>query len=137
MTGEAPFSTSPHWPQENAQRGKTRDKAKEMKTTRRAEIEKRAAELETPISAHVLALIPSFQAAIQITSPLDDEAWNRLKPRLIAQCQDTKLEQYSKQTASAHCQVARKESANQLGQQKLTAEAKRKADKAWDGKSFT
>lgn len=42
-------------------------------------------ELDPPITPSVLALIPSFQAAIQIISPLDDNAWRLLKPRLLLQ----------------------------------------------------
>ncbi|KAJ2987521.1 hypothetical protein NUW58_g4460 [Xylaria curta] len=77
----------------NVPRNKTREEAEEMKATRRAEIEKRAMELKPPIPAHILSLIPSFQAAIQITSPLDNAAWNLLKSRLVAQRQDVDREQ--------------------------------------------
>lgn len=56
-----------------------------MKAARRVEIERRAMLLEPPLLPPVLAKIPSFQAAIQITMPFNDQSWNLLKPRLLAQ----------------------------------------------------
>jgi hypothetical protein len=41
--------------------------------------------LSPPITAGVLAHMASFQAAIQIIQPLDDGAWEVLKPRLLSQ----------------------------------------------------
>ncbi|XXG99087.1 hypothetical protein Hte_005421 [Hypoxylon texense] len=76
----------------NAPRVRTREEALELKAARHAEIERRALELDPPIIPSVLALIPSFQAAIQIISPLDDNAWNLLKPRLILQRADAEKE---------------------------------------------
>ncbi|KAI1170011.1 hypothetical protein F4777DRAFT_148858 [Nemania sp. FL0916] len=51
---------------------------------------------------HALALIPSFQTAIQIMSPFDDTAWNVLKPRLLAQRKDVQRGQDKRQETSAH-----------------------------------
>jgi hypothetical protein len=45
-------------------------------------------ELDPPLTAGVLAHMGSFQAAIQIIQPLDDGAWEVLKPRLLSQRQD-------------------------------------------------
>ena len=45
-------------------------------------------ELNPPLTAGVLAHMGSFQAAIQIIQPLDDSAWEVLKPRLLSQRQD-------------------------------------------------
>ncbi|OTA86245.1 hypothetical protein M434DRAFT_35872 [Hypoxylon sp. CO27-5] len=77
-----------HGVQYNAPRVRTREEALELKAARRAEIERRAMELDPPLPANILARIPSFQAAIQIISPLDDKAWDLLKPRLLAQRAD-------------------------------------------------
>lgn len=41
--------------------------------------------LTPPLTAPVLAHMPSFQAAIQIIQPLGDGAWEVLKPRLLSQ----------------------------------------------------
>ncbi|TGJ82714.1 hypothetical protein E0Z10_g6049 [Xylaria hypoxylon] len=116
----------------NVLRSTTREEAEEMKAVRRAEIERRAAELEPPLSAHLLALIPSFHAAIQITSPLDDTAWNLLKPRLIAHQEDMDHEQHRKQETSAHSRASLKQSDDPGSLQRITLEAKQKADKTWD-----
>ena len=57
----------------------------EVKASRRAEIERRCADLEPPLLPNVLNHMESFQAAIQITQPLTDQAWQILKPRLLVQ----------------------------------------------------
>lgn len=44
--------------------------------------------LDPPLTAGVLAHMTSFQAAMQIIKPLDDDAWQVLEPRLISQRQD-------------------------------------------------
>jgi len=57
----------------------------EVKAVRRAEIEKRCRELNPPLLPQVLQHIDSFHAALQISSELTENAWNVLKPRLVAQ----------------------------------------------------
>lgn len=57
----------------------------EAKAARRAEIERRCAALEPPLLPNVLNHMESFQAAMQITQPMTDHAWQVLKPRLLAQ----------------------------------------------------
>lgn len=57
----------------------------EAKATRRAEIERRCAALENPLLPSVLRHMESFQAAMQISQPMTDQAWQILKPRLLAQ----------------------------------------------------
>ncbi|KAI2776958.1 hypothetical protein F4815DRAFT_324138 [Daldinia loculata] len=71
--------------QSNGSRTRTREEALELKAARRTEIERRAMELNPPLPSNVLEHIPAFQAAIQIISPLDDHAWDLLKPRLLVQ----------------------------------------------------
>ncbi|KAH8177512.1 f-box domain containing protein [Sarocladium implicatum] len=56
---------------------------------RRAEIERRAAWLTPPITPGVLAHLPAFKAAVQISSPLEDQEWKMLSARLLAQRVDT------------------------------------------------
>ncbi|KAI6627125.1 hypothetical protein MCOR14_008760 [Pyricularia oryzae] len=67
---------------------RTREEVAELKAARRAEIERRAALLDPPIQPTLLVHIPSFQAATQIITPLDDSSWELLKPRLLAQRAD-------------------------------------------------
>ncbi|KAL6720713.1 hypothetical protein ACLMJK_002638 [Lecanora helva] len=57
----------------------------EAKAARRAEIERRCALLDPPLTPNLLFHMESFQAAIQITHPMTDQAWQILKPRLVAQ----------------------------------------------------
>jgi hypothetical protein len=64
---------------------RTAEEVAELKQLRKAEIERRARLLDPPLTPAVLAHIPSFQAALQIIAPLDDNAWELLKPRLLAQ----------------------------------------------------
>ncbi|KAL8798632.1 MAG: hypothetical protein Q9182_006507 [Xanthomendoza sp. 2 TL-2023] len=59
--------------------------ANEAKAARRAEIERRCSLFDPPLLPHILNHMESFQASIQITTPLTDPAWNLLKPRLVAQ----------------------------------------------------
>lgn len=64
---------------------RTKEQVAGLKATRKAEIERRALELDPPLPASILAQIPSFQAALQMITPMDDQAWETLKPRLLAQ----------------------------------------------------
>lgn len=57
----------------------------EAKAARRAEIERRCAALDPPLLPNVLAHMETFQAAIQISQPLSEHAWQVLKPRLLTQ----------------------------------------------------
>lgn len=121
-------------PQASIIRSKTREEAEEKKAARRAEIERRAAGLKPPLPAHILALCPSFQAAIQITSPLDDMAWNLLKPRLIAQRKDGDQDEYKKHEMSTHSEISLQQLEDIQTSQKTTPESKQQVDKTWDGK---
>lgn len=59
--------------------------ANEAKAARRAEIERRCALFDPPVPPNILNHMDSFQAAIQISTPLTDAAWDVLKPRLLSQ----------------------------------------------------
>ncbi|KAK3362803.1 hypothetical protein B0T25DRAFT_443942 [Lasiosphaeria hispida] len=71
-----------------ARHERTAEEVAELKGARKAEIERRALLLSPPLPADVLRHIPSFQAATHIITPLDDNAWELLKPRLLAQRSD-------------------------------------------------
>jgi hypothetical protein len=64
---------------------RTKEEVAELKAARRAEIERRCMLLSPPLTPAVLSHMTSFQAAIQIIKPLDDSAWEVLKPRLLSQ----------------------------------------------------
>ncbi|RSM18615.1 hypothetical protein CDV31_002544 [Fusarium ambrosium] len=72
-------------PRPQGQQKRTKEEVAQLKAQRRADIERRAMLLNPPLTASVLAHIPSFQAALQLITPLDDNAWELLKPRLLAQ----------------------------------------------------
>lgn len=74
------FSYSTSRPQE-----KTKEEVAELKAARKAEIERRALALDPPLPADILAHIPVFQAALQIYTPMNEQGWEQLKPRLLAQ----------------------------------------------------
>jgi hypothetical protein len=74
-----------HPPRMQPRHERTKEEVAELKAVRRAEIERRCMLLNPPITAGVLAHMASFQAAIQIIQPLDDGAWEVLKPRLLSQ----------------------------------------------------
>ncbi|KIX01805.1 uncharacterized protein Z518_09532 [Rhinocladiella mackenziei CBS 650.93] len=59
--------------------------AEQIKAQRRREIERRCQALEPPIMPSTLTYMESFQAAIKISQPLNDKAWEILKPRLLMQ----------------------------------------------------
>ncbi|KAH9883732.1 hypothetical protein F4778DRAFT_765410 [Xylariomycetidae sp. FL2044] len=101
-------------------RTRTRREVEELKAARRAEIARRAMQLEPPLSVAVLARIPSFQAAIQITSPLDDDAWELLKPRLLSQRAEAEQREQQETTNKRYLT------------QGPSPEAKPVVDKDWD-----
>lgn len=59
--------------------------ANEAKANRKADIERRCQHMNPPIPPNVLRHMDSFRAAIQISQPMNDDAWSVLEPRLIAQ----------------------------------------------------
>jgi len=105
--------------------GRTREDVEMAKDRRRSEIERRAMFLEPPLPGTVLTYIPSFQAAIQISAPLDDVAWDVLKPRLLAQRDGA--EQLAQQSMEQEKQTREK-----LEEKLATALAKESVDRQWD-----
>lgn len=57
----------------------------EAKASRRAEIERRCAAMDPPLLPSILRHMDSFQAAMQISQPMTDQAWEILRPRLLSQ----------------------------------------------------
>ena len=84
MLSKAGPSESANPPNRN-QRKRTKQEAMELMRKRREEIERRAALLSPPITPTVLAHMPSFQAAVQISTPLDDDAWGVLTEKFSEQ----------------------------------------------------
>lgn len=101
----------------------------EKKNARRLEIEKRCAELNPPIKPSTLALMDSFAAALQIAMPLTDQAWEHLRPRLLAQreaAEKQEQEQHAKNQFLLQQAEERKQQEAQL------KEAKEILDREWE-----
>ncbi|KAK3945254.1 hypothetical protein QBC46DRAFT_433449 [Diplogelasinospora grovesii] len=101
----------PPQPLSQARHERTMEEVVELKAARKAEIERRALLLDPPLTADELLQIPAFQAATQIITPLDDNAWDLLKPRLLAQ--------------RAEAEQREKENAAQMKAQQLLEERRR------------
>ncbi|KAG8410195.1 hypothetical protein J3459_017303 [Metarhizium acridum] len=71
----------------------TSEGAETLKAARRGEIERRAYILQQPILPNVLAHMPAFQAALQSTTPLDDNAWQILRPYLLLQRKEAEIKE--------------------------------------------
>jgi hypothetical protein len=110
---------------------RTREEVAELKAARRAEIERRCMELDPPLTAGVLAHMGSFQAAIQIIQPLDDGAWEVLKPRLLSQRQDAEQRENDRLAQSRVVQEHLDEQ-NRYQNVKLEPDSKEILDREWD-----
>ncbi|KAI9769653.1 MAG: hypothetical protein M1840_003890 [Geoglossum simile] len=85
----SPVSTGHGHPSQGYQKHsrveRTIQEVNERKAIRRLEIERRCLEFSPPLEPAVLNHIEAFQAALQISTPLTDQAWEVLKPRILAQ----------------------------------------------------
>lgn len=111
------------------QQKRTKDEVLELKAKRRAEIERRALLLDPPLTPDVLAHIPSFQAALQIITHLDDNAWELLRPRILTQRKDAES-RVEQNIASARAVQDRLSSAK--AEVNGDAESKEVTDADWD-----
>lgn len=128
-----PSANPPHTPLPTQGRlERTAEEATELKASRKAEIERRSLLLDPPLTADLLQHIPSFQAATQLVASLDDDAWERLKPRLVSQRADAeKILQSEREAESGAKKQAREE---QRLEATLAAEkeARDRVDKNWE-----
>ncbi|SPQ18919.1 650d1b4a-fcd2-468a-9761-fb579c62b0fd [Thermothielavioides terrestris] len=111
---------------------RTAEEIVELKAARRAEIERRALLLDPPLTADVLRHIPSFQAATQIVARFDDDAWERLKPRLLAQRADAEKLRDGELAAKSEPKQDRREQRRLEVTLATTMEARDRIDKAWE-----
>ncbi|KAF4968937.1 hypothetical protein FSARC_3751 [Fusarium sarcochroum] len=111
------------------QQKRTKEEVAQLKAQRRADIERRAMLLNPPLTPNVLAHIPSFQAALQLITPLDDGAWELLKPRLLAQRSEAEMRE-KQSSANAHAiqdKLVKKEV-----EKKPVREPREVPDQEWD-----
>lgn len=64
---------------------RARDVTEELKAQRRADIERRAEQLQPPIPPEILVDLPSFQMSLEKAEPLRDGEWNNLQQQLKSQ----------------------------------------------------
>ncbi|KAI6824254.1 hypothetical protein KC340_g11372 [Hortaea werneckii] len=80
--------------------------ADENRAARKADIERRCMELQPSLEPKVLQHIEPFQAAMQITRPMDDAQWESLRPRILAEREAAELVEHQKATQLAALQAA-------------------------------
>ncbi|QVM06328.1 hypothetical protein D8B26_001040 [Coccidioides posadasii str. Silveira] len=123
-SGNVPMQQASHHRSERSIR-----EINEAKASRKAEIERRCAELDPPLSAAVLSHMDSFQAAIQIPNPFTDHAWDILRPRLLSQREVAERREQERIKQDKILQAKSEERRQQEAQLK---EAKDLLDKEWD-----
>ncbi|EXJ88155.1 hypothetical protein A1O1_05083 [Capronia coronata CBS 617.96] len=79
-TGSSSIQSSPRHRVERSPK-----EAELCKAERRKEIERRCLAFDPPIMPSTLVHMEAFKAAILISQPLNDNAWDLLRPRLLAQ----------------------------------------------------
>ena len=107
---------------------RTHKEAKEAKAERCREIERRCLSLDPPIMPSTLRYMEAFQAAILISLPLDDRAWEILKPRLLAQRLNAEQQQSRNALNDPSIQQARRQ---QLEEEQRVAQEN--TSHMWDG----
>ena len=100
-----------------------------MKAERRAEIERRCLNLDPPLRASTLTYMDAFNAAVQIPMLLNHNAWDVLKPRLLAQRADAERKEAEQAVAAPVL-----EAAPELGpkQEEPQPTADGTGDRIWD-----
>jgi hypothetical protein len=111
---------------------RTLEEVAELKAARRAEIERRASLLDPPLIHDVLRHMVSFQAATQLITALDDNAWDLLKPRLLAE--RTEAEEIENKVSAQIRMIQAQDNKNSHLEATLatTKEAKDAIDRDWD-----
>ncbi|KAL2199760.1 hypothetical protein P885DRAFT_66673 [Corynascus similis CBS 632.67] len=111
---------------------RTAEEAAELKEARKAEIERRCLLLSPPLTAEVLRHIPSFQAATQIVANLDDDAWERLKPRLQAQRAEAEMTLEAERRDRSKGEQQAREPSHLQTTLAADKEARDRIDKEWE-----
>ena len=101
----------------------------EAKAARRAEIERRCAALDPPLLSRVLRHMDSFQAAMQISQPMTDQAWEILRPRLLSQL--PYAERREKEQVQ-HTEILAEEYRQRRQQEAQLKETKENLDREWE-----
>lgn len=103
--------------------------ANEAKANRKLDIERRCQQMDPPIAPNILRHMDAFKAAIQISQPMTEYAWNLLQPRLIANlpaAQQAELDHVSRAALLPAKQTDRRH------QDANSKEAKEVMDREWE-----
>ncbi|KAH0545037.1 hypothetical protein FGG08_000808 [Glutinoglossum americanum] len=101
----------------------------ERKALRRLEIERRCLEFSPPLEPAVLNHVEAFQAALQISAPLTDQAWEVLKPRILVQ-RDAAEKREKERVLQSQLYQQKFEERRQM--EAKVKEAKEVMDREWD-----
>ena len=101
----------------------------EAKAARRAEIERRCAALDPPLLPGIMRHMDSFQAAMQISQPMTDQAWEILRPRLLSQL--PYAERREKEQIQ-HTEILAEEYRQRRQQEAQLKETKENLDREWE-----
>jgi hypothetical protein len=99
-----------------------------LRTEKRADIERRCQTIDPPIRTSILPFMDAYNAAVQISMPLNDSAWDTLKHRLIAQREEAE----QKEMEHLHAQ----EALQLRGEDKVIYEEQHRLDQAADARMW-
>ncbi|KAH0566219.1 hypothetical protein GP486_000394 [Trichoglossum hirsutum] len=108
---------------------RTIQEVNERKALRRLEIERRCREFSPPLEPAVLNHVEAFQAALHIPTPLTDQAWEILKPRILAQ-RDAAEKREKERVLQSQLYQQKCEERRQM--EAKVKEAKEVMDREWD-----
>jgi hypothetical protein len=116
-------------PMQHQRLERTKEEVAELKAARKAEIERRCMLLDPPLTSNVLAHMSSFQAALQIIKPVDDNAWELLKPRLLSQREEAEQREADRMQ---HTRVVQERSEERRNQDAMIKDAKDSLEREWE-----
>ena len=108
-----------------------RDRLNQAKAARKADIERRCQSLTPPIPPNVLRHMESFKAAIQISQQMPDQAWEILKPRLLAQRAAAEQTEVERAARAARVTSIQNRLADRHQQEASLKEVKEVLDREW------
>ncbi|KAH7086947.1 hypothetical protein FB567DRAFT_526606 [Paraphoma chrysanthemicola] len=103
--------------------------ANEAKASRKTEIERRCQQMNPPIPPNILRHMDSFKAALQISQPMTEHAWDVLQPRLLAQLPAA---QQAEANHVSHAASLSTKSVDRRFQDVNSKEAKEAMDREWE-----
>lgn len=132
LTAEVPETSVNAKPRSSGQQKLSTEEISQLRAKRRTEIERRALLLDPPLPANVLSHMSSFQAALQIFRPLDDNAWELLKPRLLAQRETAEQRAKEIATDAQALQAGSKSTTSKVENEGDAAQPKQVTDEDWN-----